>query len=478
MQPALVQEVPPPSRHKVRFQQRPGDQLTPCSGSRPPWGRPWCQVLKRVVEITLLYYRSAGGFVGLQQVQHLPTNSQRPQFAPDRYTTANTRSSCPTIVYLEFEASEVSLDRRTPGDVSHLAAAHIHRQVGRRIRGWQKQGHFNKINDTKYKHDCIMYVMVINDLVAGCPCQPVVKAAVGVVQPELVLGPRESPREFDHVPDVLGGEGSVGGGRTMGRCVVQTLVPYQANHDAVRLVPSQANQDDVRLVPSQANHDAVQLVPYQANHDAVRLVPYQANQDDVRLVPSQANQDAVQLVPYQANHDAVRLLVPYQANHDAVRLVPSQANQDDVRLVPSQANQDAVQLVPFQSRAPPVFPHYMGGATCIIVQSARACHFLITRMPCGPWYSPSHKHGIGKVELEEVNPHLRGGSVENHLGTPAPQVHPTEIRTSTSPSSAVELNTTSALANYATEGVQRLRILEANICDLSSPEQRHDESTL
>nr|CAD7457218.1 unnamed protein product [Timema tahoe] len=30
-------------------------------------------------------------------------------------------------------------------------------------------------------------------------------------------------------------------------------------------------------------------------------------------------------------------------------------------------------------------------------------------------------------------------------------IHPTEIRTSISPSSAVELNTTSALANYATE---------------------------
>nr|CAD7197251.1 unnamed protein product [Timema douglasi] len=34
-----------------------------------------------------------------------------------------------------------------------------------------------------------------------------------------------------------------------------------------------------------------------------------------------------------------------------------------------------------------------------------------------------------------------------------PPVHPTEIRTSISPSSAVELNTTSALANYATEAV-------------------------
>nr|CAD7398327.1 unnamed protein product [Timema cristinae] len=39
---------------------------------------------------------------------------------------------------------------------------------------------------------------------------------------------------------------------------------------------------------------------------------------------------------------------------------------------------------------------------------------------------------------------------KNHLGN-RPPVDPTEIRTSISPSSAVELNTTSALANYATE---------------------------
>nr|CAD7438805.1 unnamed protein product [Timema bartmani] len=56
---------------------------------------------------------------------------------------------------------------------------------------------------------------------------------------------------------------------------------------------------------------------------------------------------------------------------------------------------------------------------------------------------------LGGLNLEEANPHLRGGRVENHLGTP-PTVHP-KIRTSISPSSAVELNTTSALANYATE---------------------------
>nr|CAD7403090.1 unnamed protein product [Timema cristinae] len=85
--------------------------------------------------------------------------------------------------------------------------------------------------------------------------------------------------------------------------------------------------------------------------------------------------------------------------------------------------------------------------------------------------------GIGKVELKEVNPNLRGGRVENHLGKTTPSspdrdlnldlpvlssraqhdkrekplpVHPTEIRTLISPS-AVELNTSSALANYATE---------------------------
>nr|CAD7425514.1 unnamed protein product [Timema monikensis] len=63
--------------------------------------------------------------------------------------------------------------------------------------------------------------------------------------------------------------------------------------------------------------------------------------------------------------------------------------------------------------------------------------------------------GIGKVELEEVKPHLRGGRVENHLREKPPPVHPTEIRTLIYPSSAVELNTTSVLANYATEAGHR-----------------------
>nr|CAD7446684.1 unnamed protein product [Timema bartmani] len=46
-----------------------------------------------------------------------------------------------------------------------------------------------------------------------------------------------------------------------------------------------------------------------------------------------------------------------------------------------------------------------------------------------------------ELNLEEVNPHLRGGRVENHLRKNHPPVHPTEIRTSISPSSVVWLNT-------------------------------------
>nr|CAD7263608.1 unnamed protein product [Timema shepardi] len=90
---------------------------------------------------------------------------------------------------------------------------------------------------------------------------------------------------------------------------------------------------------------------------------------------------------------------------------------------------------------------------------------------------------LGRLNIEEVNPHLRGGRVKIHLGKKSPTssyerglnpdfpilgrlaqhktstlanyaieaVYPTEIRTSISPSSSVELNTTSALANYVTE---------------------------
>nr|CAD7444545.1 unnamed protein product [Timema bartmani] len=50
-----------------------------------------------------------------------------------------------------------------------------------------------------------------------------------------------------------------------------------------------------------------------------------------------------------------------------------------------------------------------------------------------------------------------------------PPVHPTEIRTSISPSSAVELNTTSAFANYATEAGEIFPRVNLSVCRYISP---------
>nr|CAD7433441.1 unnamed protein product [Timema monikensis] len=59
---------------------------------------------------------------------------------------------------------------------------------------------------------------------------------------------------------------------------------------------------------------------------------------------------------------------------------------------------------------------------------------------------PSGREDISKTDTSNNNTEQINWSQEK-----PPPVHPTEIRTSISPSSAVELNTTSALANYATE---------------------------
>ncbi|CAG2057731.1 unnamed protein product [Timema podura] len=71
------------------------------------------------------------------------------------------------------------------------------------------------------------------------------------------------------------------------------------------------------------------------------------------------------------------------------------------------------------------------------------------------WYTLAHRQGIHQTHS------LQAKMAVSHREalTPSTQVpvqisqsiHPTEIRTSISPSSAVELNTTNALANYATE---------------------------
>nr|CAD7587563.1 unnamed protein product [Timema genevievae] len=69
--------------------------------------------------------------------------------------------------------------------------------------------------------------------------------------------------------------------------------------------------------------------------------------------------------------------------------------------------------------------------------------------------------GVIKTEIMRQMPALMLAVTNFFMGIFAkekpPPVHPTEIRTSISPSSAAELNTTSALANYATEAGRRER---------------------
>nr|CAD7589269.1 unnamed protein product [Timema genevievae] len=62
--------------------------------------------------------------------------------------------------------------------------------------------------------------------------------------------------------------------------------------------------------------------------------------------------------------------------------------------------------------------------------------------------------GLGGLNLEEVNPHLREGRVENHLGKTTPS-SPDRDSNLDLPIFGGRLNTTSALANYATEAVDR-----------------------
>nr|CAD7587809.1 unnamed protein product [Timema genevievae] len=62
--------------------------------------------------------------------------------------------------------------------------------------------------------------------------------------------------------------------------------------------------------------------------------------------------------------------------------------------------------------------------------------------------------GIGKVEFRGSEPAFAWRESGKPFRKKPPPVHPTEIRTSISPSSMVWLNTTGALANYATEAGQ------------------------
>nr|CAD7456676.1 unnamed protein product [Timema tahoe] len=92
---------------------------------------------------------------------------------------------------------------------------------------------------------------------------------------------------------------------------------------------------------------------------------------------------------------------------------------------------------------------------CYSVLKVTAENHITSRMHIFHWFHTviltitiTINHLIGKEPS-------RKGCTISAFGCLLVYVHPTEIRTSISPSSAVELNTTSALANYATEAVCR-----------------------
>lgn len=58
----------------------------------------------------------------------------------------------------------------------------------------------------------------------GCsPCEPVFVGGVGVVEPKLIFGSRQAPRELYHMSDVLRCNGCVRLGATVWRPVVETV---------------------------------------------------------------------------------------------------------------------------------------------------------------------------------------------------------------------------------------------------------------
>nr|CAD7458884.1 unnamed protein product [Timema tahoe] len=91
-------------------------------------------------------------------------------------------------------------------------------------------------------------------------------------------------------------------------------------------------------------------------------------------------------------------------------------------------------------------------------------------MTIGRWYSPvvTGIMELGRLNLEEVNPAFaRMESEKPFRERKKKTVHPTEIRTWISSTSAVELNTTSALTNYATEADDTIRVTDTlNVLEL------------
>nr|CAD7257746.1 unnamed protein product [Timema shepardi] len=95
-------------------------------------------------------------------------------------------------------------------------------------------------------------------------------------------------------------------------------------------------------------------------------------------------------------------------------------------------------------------------ANILVINLAVSDFFLVAKTPIFIYNSIYQgpalgKLGIGKVELEEVNPHLRGGRVENHLGKTHPQFTRPRFEPRSPRPRQSSFNTTIALANYATE---------------------------
>ncbi|CAG2054371.1 unnamed protein product, partial [Timema podura] len=103
------------------------------------------------------------------------------------------------------------------------------------------------------------------------------------------------------------------------------------------------------------------------------------------------------------------------------------------RLVQNEVLLHCNALRPYADFVPLLLPHFPSPP---VLKDAYFHRSSMELLPNETWERYSYRYlGV-----------LKGGGT-----SPPPPVHPTEIRTSISPSSAVELNTTSALANYATE---------------------------
>nr|CAD7575059.1 unnamed protein product [Timema californicum] len=96
--------------------------------------------------------------------------------------------------------------------------------------------------------------------------------------------------------------------------------------------------------------------------------------------------------------------------------------------------------------------NHMFAEFCLILVFTGATHTGTVKCPeDGAVIVPKHLTNA----LVVLSSTAENGEIEVRISEKPPSVHPTEIRTSISPSSAVELNTTSALANYATEAGRR-----------------------